>query len=218
MRGQAHEKSGEDWTSADWRKVLGILVLAGIVGLQQGCASILSKESNSSRQKTVYAEGEADYSRVKGLAYILEKLDFSDNEPELSAEERFDSRRSGEQSRKAVLYRQFHEWKGTKYRLGGMSKKGVDCSAFVQLIYKSKFGINLPRTTRYQSTRGVPVSQQKLETGDLVFFKTGANDRHVGIFLEDRKFLHASSSKGVMISSLDNSYWSRKFWTARRIN
>jgi len=223
MRAQPLEKSGKDWTGVDrtgmdWKRVLGILTVAGLMGLQQGCASILGKGSSSSQQKAVYAEGEADYSRVKGFAYILEKLNFSDNEPELSAENKFDSRRSGDKSRKAVLYRQFHEWKGTKYRLGGMSKKGVDCSAFVQLTYKSKFGINLPRTTRIQSTRGVPIPEQKLETGDLVFFKTGVNDQHVGIFLEDRKFLHASSSKGVMISSLDDSYWSRKFWTARRIN
>ena len=135
-----------------------------------------------------------------------------------SKPKKFDSRKSGDKSRKAALYRHYHEWKGTEYRLGGMSKEGIDCSAFVYLTYRSKFGITLPRTTRHQSTRGVPIPQQKLQTGDLVFFKTGVNNRHVGIFLEDRKFLHASSSKGVMISSLDNNYWAGKYWTARRIN
>lgn len=119
--------------------------------------------------------------------------------------------------RKAALYRQYKEWKGTNYRLGGLNKEGVDCSGFVYLTYRSKFGISLPRTTRYQSAQGMAVSRQALQPGDLVFFKTGAGKRHVGIFVEERKFLHASSSNGVMLSNLDNSYWAAKYWTARRI-
>ncbi len=120
-------------------------------------------------------------------------------------------------ARKAALYRQYGEWKGTNYRLGGLDKKGVDCSGFVYLTYRSKFGISLPRTTKYQSAQGTAVSRQVLRPGDLVFFKTGAGKRHVGIFVEKRKFLHASASSGVMLSSLDNSYWAAKYWTARRI-
>lgn len=119
--------------------------------------------------------------------------------------------------RKAALYRQYGEWRGTKYRLGGLDKAGIDCSGFVYLTYRSKFGISLPRTTRYQSVQGTEVSRQALRPGDLVFFKTGAGKRHVGIFVEKRRFLHASATKGVMLSSLDNSYWAAKYWTARRI-
>jgi lipoprotein Spr/probable lipoprotein NlpC len=124
---------------------------------------------------------------------------------------------SSDSVRKAALYRQYGEWKGTKYRLGGSSKWGVDCSGFVYLTYRSKFGISLPRTTTYQSAQGVVVSRKALRPGDLVFFKTGAGRRHVGIFVEKRKFLHASATRGVMLSSLDNSYWAAKYWTARRI-
>lgn len=120
-------------------------------------------------------------------------------------------------ARMAALYRQYSEWMGTKYQPGGLSRQGVDCSGFVYLTYRSKFGINLPRTTRHQSAQGVAVSRQALRPGDLVFFKTGNGKRHVGIFVEQRRFLHASSSEGVMLSSLDNSYWSDKYWTARRI-
>ena len=129
----------------------------------------------------------------------------------------FGSNTESDSVRKAALYRQYGEWKGTKYRLGGSSKWGVDCSGFVYLTYRSKFGISLPRTTTYQSAQGVAVSREALRPGDLVFFKTGAGSRHVGIFVEKRKFLHASSSRGVMLSSLDNSYWAAKYWTARRI-
>lgn len=125
--------------------------------------------------------------------------------------------RAGSDSVRSALYSQYGEWRGTKYRLGGMSKQGVDCSGFVYLTYRSRFGITLPRTTRHQSNQGVAVSPRALRPGDLVFFKTGPNKRHVGIYVEDRKFLHASSSKGVMLSSLDNKYWTNAYWTARRI-
>jgi cell wall-associated NlpC family hydrolase len=87
----------------------------------------------------------------------------------------------------------------------------------VQLTYQSLLGIELPRSTDVQSTIGRPVSQRELAPGDLVFFKTGLRSRHVGIYIEDRKFMHASTDKGVMISGLDDFYWSRKYWKAVRV-
>ncbi len=120
-------------------------------------------------------------------------------------------------SRKSVLYQQYQDWKGARYRHGGLSKGGVDCSGFVYLTFRSKFGVDLPRTTLYQSQSGMGVSQRELKTGDLVFFRTGSSKRHVGIYLEDRIFLHASTSKGVMLSSMDNVYWASSYWKARRV-
>lgn len=112
----------------------------------------------------------------------------------------------------------FHrEWKGTPYRYGGMSKRGVDCSAFVYLAYKDILGRKLPRTTADQKNLGHKVSKRELKTGDLVFFKTGWSTRHVGIYLSESKFLHASTSQGVMISTLNNSYWKRKYWLSRSL-
>ncbi|MBE9532121.1 MAG: C40 family peptidase, partial [Proteobacteria bacterium] len=98
------------------------------------------------------------------------------------------------------LYVQHSEWKGVRYRYGGLSKKGVDCSGFVYLTFKSDFDIVLPRTTKGQAKEGKSVKRSKLRPGDLVFFKTSRKVRHVGIYIEDDKFLHASTSKGVMIS------------------
>jgi cell wall-associated NlpC family hydrolase len=118
---------------------------------------------------------------------------------------------------KKALYAQFDEWKSVRYRLGGLTKKGIDCSGFVYVTYRNQLGITLPRTTELQSTVGRKVSQQNLHAGDLVFFKTGFFTRHVGIYLENRKFLHASTSQGVMISSLDNAYWSEKYWQSIRV-
>lgn len=115
------------------------------------------------------------------------------------------------------LYSQYEEWRGVEYRLGGLSKRGVDCSGFVYLTYRSKFRVKLPRTTERLSEVGEAVKRSELRTGDLVFFKTGPGVRHVGIYLEKGKFLHASKRRGVMISRLNNVYWKPRFWKAKRI-
>lgn len=115
------------------------------------------------------------------------------------------------------LYDQLEAWKGTPYKMGGLSKKGIDCSGFVHLTFRNRLGISLPRTTRALSRTGRKVSPRKLAAGDLVFFRTGLGKKHVGIYLEDGRFIHASTSKGVMESDLDSVYWSDTFWMARRV-
>ncbi len=116
-----------------------------------------------------------------------------------------------------ALHAQYNNWKGTPYRLGGLSKKGIDCSGFVYLTFKQHFGITLPRTTKGQVKQGDKIALRKLKSGDLVFFKTGWRSRHVGIYIGNGKFLHASTSKGVIISKLDNVYWKKKYWRAQRV-
>lgn len=115
------------------------------------------------------------------------------------------------------LYQQHREWQGVRYRLGGQSKVGVDCSGFVQLTYQSKLGVYLPRTARQQSKLGTKIQKRELEAGDLVFFRTGPTSKHVGIYLEKNKFLHVSQRKGVTISRLDNVYWQSKYWKSVRL-
>ncbi|WP_420916327.1 NlpC/P60 family protein [Photobacterium kishitanii] len=112
----------------------------------------------------------------------------------------------------------YHNWKGTPYRYGGTSKKGIDCSAFVQVGYSSVYQKLLPRTTLELVKKGKQVKPNVAKEGDLVFFRTGRNTRHVGIYLGNSEFLHASQSKGVIISRLDNPYWKRHFWQIRRLN
>jgi probable lipoprotein NlpC len=119
-----------------------------------------------------------------------------------------------ERQTRATLYAQYDEWRAVRYRIGGLSKGGVDCSGFVFLTFRDRFGIALPRSTDEQVTLGRKIEEHELRSGDLVFFRTGRNVRHVGIFLEDRKFLHASTLKGVMISSLDDEYWAKEYWRA----
>ncbi|WP_035480997.1 NlpC/P60 family protein [Aliagarivorans marinus] len=115
------------------------------------------------------------------------------------------------------LVAQHADWHGVPHRWGGQSKSGVDCSALVQLTYQQHFSLQLPRTTQEQSSVGTAVSKQQLQAGDLVFFKTGRNQRHVGMMLDSQRFLHASYSKGVIISELSNPYWRKNYWRARRV-
>jgi probable lipoprotein NlpC len=116
-----------------------------------------------------------------------------------------------------ALRQYYSDWRGTRYLLGGLSHDGVDCSGFAQLAYRDLFGKNLPRTVRQQAEEGVKIPRAALQPGDLVFFKTGLRQRHVGIYLEDDLFIHVSPSKGVTISNLNNRYWHERFWQAQRL-
>lgn len=118
---------------------------------------------------------------------------------------------------KSELYAQYQGWKTVGYRHGGMSKKGVDCSGFVHLTFRDRFGITLPRSTSRMAREGLQIMHRDLISGDLVFFKIGTFTKHVGIYLERGTFLHASTSEGVTISRLDNHYWKKYFWQARRL-
>lgn len=125
---------------------------------------------------------------------------------------------SDSEALKRALYAQFAEWRSVPYRRGGLSKAGVDCSGFVFLTFRDLWGVYLPRTVSQQAEIGSTVSQGQLTTGDLVFFKTGRQQKHVGIYLEDRHFLHVSTRRGVLISDLDNQYWSGRYWKAARVS
>lgn len=110
--------------------------------------------------------------------------------------------------------------KGTKYKYGGNTTSGFDCSGFVRYIF-DKMGYELPRRSADQASEGTKVAKDDLVAGDLVFFDTsGSNDgdiTHVGIYVGDGKFAHASTSKGVIIDSLDSSYYKPRYVTARQI-
>lgn len=112
---------------------------------------------------------------------------------------------------------------GTPYRYGGTSRSGIDCSAFVLSVFGAAAGMNLPRVAAAQSQEGDSVQKTELQKGDLVFFShRGSRISHVGIVEEvtaegQVKFIHAATSKGVMVSSLDDNYWGPKFQFAKRI-
>ncbi|MDQ7010987.1 MAG: NlpC/P60 family protein [Mariprofundaceae bacterium] len=111
----------------------------------------------------------------------------------------------------------YDTWKGVPHRMGGLSRRGIDCSGFVYRAYRDVFGITLPRSTQLQARTGDDVPLRRLSAGDLVFFRISRSTRHVGIYLGNARFMHASKSRGVMISSLDNPYWRAAYWRARRV-
>ena len=143
--------------------------------------------------------------------YEQKKLNLPKSNPEKS------TAKTKKTSNLDKLYSQYHAWKGTPYKYGGLSLKGVDCSGFVLSAYKNVYKIRLPRSTKDQVKKGRLVYKYELQTGDLLFFKTGWNVRHVGIYLENGKFMHASDSKGVCISSVNNPYWKEHYWQTRRL-
>lgn len=118
---------------------------------------------------------------------------------------------------KARLLEQFRKWKGVRYQWGGTGADGIDCSALTQKIYSATLKTRLPRTTGEQIKEGQPVSVGQLQPGDLIFFKPKKSVRHVGIYMGNHQFMHASSSQGVTLSSLENPYWASHYETARRI-
>ena len=112
---------------------------------------------------------------------------------------------------------QYADWKGVRYRLGGSTKKGIDCSGFVQRTFREQFGLELPRSTYEQQEMGKSVSRSNLRTGDLVLFRAGSTGRHVGIYIGNNQFVHASTSSGVIISSMNEPYWKKRYNEARRV-
>lgn len=107
---------------------------------------------------------------------------------------------------------------GTPYAYGGTTTSGFDCSGYTQFVFK-KQGINIPRSTGEQFAMGTAVKKSDLKTGDLVFFNTFGNRvSHVGIYIGSSRFIHSSTSKGVMISSInDPAYWGKRYLGARRV-
>lgn len=111
------------------------------------------------------------------------------------------------------LYLAAAEWMGVPYRGGGDSKRGTDCSGLACQLYRQVYRVRLPRSSAQQMDATRRVARRNLREGDLVFFRSPSSRRvsHVGIYLKNGMFIHASTSRGVIVSSLNESYWD-KYW------
>ena len=119
-----------------------------------------------------------------------------------------------------ALVKTARKWLGTPYKYGGDTRKGVDCSAMVMNVYNEALNIKLPRTTRTQRDYAAQVRKNDLQPGDLVFFSPGVkgkNISHVGMYIGSDRFIHASSSRGVVVSSLDEKYYRDHYHSAGRV-
>lgn len=116
------------------------------------------------------------------------------------------------------LYVFIDEWLGVKYKYGGTSKKGVDCSGFTNMLYNKVFNKELPRSSSDIAAVAKSVSKKELSEGDFVFFSIRSNKvDHVGVYLANNRFVHASTSKGVIISSLEHPYYAKYFKKGGRL-
>lgn len=120
----------------------------------------------------------------------------------------------------AKMFDFIESWYGAKYRYGGNEKSGVDCSGFSKIFVSEIYNINVPRTSATQFEQSKRISKDELQEGDLVFFRTSGRRRgisHVGIYLRNNKFVHASTSLGVTINDLDDAYYLSTYAGAGRI-
>ena len=121
------------------------------------------------------------------------------------------------------LYNEGARWLGVPHRLGGSTKRGVDCSGFVAIVYREVYSKSLSRSSADMLKHDCrKVSRDKLKEGDLVFFKTTRGGKrgvpnHVGIYLKNGRFIHTSTSSGVMVSSLSEPYYTRTWLTGGRV-
>ena len=117
-----------------------------------------------------------------------------------------------------ALYTAVNSWLGVPYKYGGTDRNGIDCSAFVGTIYRQIYGVSLHRTANDILRDVELIAKNQLREGDILFFTNSKGKvSHVGIYLKDGLFAHASTSAGVCVSRVDDTYWSKHFYKGGRV-
>ncbi len=164
-----------------------------------------NKEQDSTSEQTQKQNAKAtDSTAIKNSAKKAEKKDSSTKKKTTA--------------RPTNLEKYAREWLGAKYVYGAASKKKTDCSGYVMQVYKGFYGISLDHSSQhmFDDGRGYSIRRSKLQEGDLVFFGNFWKISHVGIYLKGNRFIHASTSSGVIITPMDDKYWASKYKGARR--
>lgn len=184
-----------------------------------------ASESNTSAKKTAHSPKSTSKSSVQptneqapGVGFYGNRSAGVENASPIQLKYAVLLNTEVEQLQNKALLESMDQWYGTRYRMGGTSKLGIDCSAFVQAIFASAFSFTLPRTAREQYKVARKISRTELREGDLLFFNTTGGVSHVGIYLQNNKFIHASATKGVTISDMFEPYYLKKFIAAGRVD
>ena len=210
-----------------------ILILTAGVVIYSGCSASSNSvrynekpDKKEEKSSTVRFTSEDDNNKNNNTGTSVDNLDGEDLPVEKSIDisslvNKNDSYKNSEFSTvKEKMLMEIIKYLNTPYKFGGNSKNGIDCSAFTQKVYSDCVSISLLRTARDQYNEGTAVDDvDNLKFGDLIFFDTRRNVKpgHVGIYLGDNLFAHASSKQGVTVSSLANEYYSIRFMGGRRI-
>lgn len=210
------------------------LAAAGIKDTSDTSVQADSTTANADSSKTVnaLAQKTADSTGTpKSAADTLQNRDSSkvvatnaEKKAEKKAEE--SKKKAGKTTSKTAkstprptnLEKYAKEWLGAKYVYGAANKRKTDCSGYVMQVYKGFYGISLDHSAQhmFDDGRGYSIKRKKLQEGDLVFFGNFWKISHVGIYLKGDRFIHASTSDGVIITSMDDKYWAAKYKGARR--
>lgn len=208
------------------KKIHTILSTCLLLSLFTSCASISTSTKTSTIYKPEFIEdvvisgGSASGKTVsKKQIYSNEKTITESNIETAASRMNLLTETNRGKNKNELLYNFIDNWYGVPYRFGGTGRAGIDCSAFVQELYLNVYGTRLLRTSREQfSTSNYINNVSELKEGDLVFFKIRTKSiSHVGVYLSDGKFVHASRSKGVVISNLADAYWSRYYVGGGRV-
>lgn len=155
---------------------------------------------------------------------FLKARDAEDMDPQIAKDRQtdftlFDQADPSVSASRSDVMQQIIDWVGTRYHFGGLTRTGIDCSAFTREVFRRSFNVEIPRTASEQSVLGNRISKEQLHFGDLVFFHTAnhAHISHVGIYVGEGLFANASCSRGVTVSSMQSSYWSKRFLFAKRL-
>lgn len=152
------------------------------------------------------------------MGYISLPLQAKFRQPEWRDLNSSITQKTEQQTIESRLHSQFRKWKGVRYQWGVTDTDGIDCSALTQKTYLTALKKHLPRTTGEQIKEGKQISVSELQPGDLIFFRQKKSVRHVGIYMGNNQFMHASGSMGVKLSSLMSPFWISHFEVARRID
>jgi len=202
-------------------RVTYLLTIASFLLIYYGCGSTSStsrygneaddsetETNNSSRR---FSSGDLPGDDQVDISAVMEVYEKQEIDNKIS---------DREETSKEKMLMEIIRFLNTPYQYGGNSKQGIDCSAFTQTVFKNTLSFDLYRSAREQYKQGKSIRNIKdLEFGDLIFFNTQTNVRpgHVGIYIGDKLFAHASTKKGVTVSSLTHSYYHSRFMEGRRI-
>lgn len=203
--------------------ILVFSLMAGAAIIVSGCGPT-SPRFRSGESRPTLSTGRTESPRLEkdSVQARPEDVETSSEAAEkvLSGNRTFKSEKNSSISNldRAKMMREISKMMGVSYKLGGGDENGIDCSAYTMMVYKNSMGKLLPRSSAEQFRIGIPVHSEDLKFGDLLFFDTtGEPASHVGIYLGDDLFAHASVSLGVTISSLESYYYKQRYNGARRV-